>query len=232
MSTVQNNNLDPYSAKAERTDVTPQQKITDLHGILKSTKTCMLTTRSADGQLHARAMIPTAPKSATQLSLIFIANNASHKFEELQNDAHVNVSFCDTSSTSWASFCGKARISQDKNLIKENWSTTVAGYFGDLKDGVHKGNAEEYVLDFILFFTRSPVVHLKNSTLIMVVLELRSSKLFLMKSDTGSPHREQSLGLSQPLLALPLAMQMLRGSCAPSLKLRSSLLMGYTPLRA
>ena len=38
-----------------------------------------------------------------QLTLTFIANNVSHKFEELENDSHVNVSFLNPETTSWAS---------------------------------------------------------------------------------------------------------------------------------
>ena len=38
-----------------------------------------------------------------QLTLTFIANNASHKFEELENDVHANVSFLNPETTSWAS---------------------------------------------------------------------------------------------------------------------------------
>ncbi|KAJ6609869.1 hypothetical protein B0H10DRAFT_452845 [Mycena sp. CBHHK59/15] len=48
-----------------------------LHEILKSAKTGMLTTRSADGHLHSRAMIPSSPFTDAQLSLIFIANNST-----------------------------------------------------------------------------------------------------------------------------------------------------------
>jgi general stress protein 26 len=39
----------------------------------------------------------------TQLTLVFIANNSTAKFDEIKNDSHVNVSFCDTTTTSWAS---------------------------------------------------------------------------------------------------------------------------------
>jgi len=79
----------------------------------------MLTTRSANGSFHSRAMTPasrtslnslcmrlltsTLAYSETQLTLIFLANNASHKFEEIQNDANVNVSFLDHDTTAWAS---------------------------------------------------------------------------------------------------------------------------------
>ena len=54
--------------------------------------------------------------------MYFIANNVSHKFEELQFDSHVNVSFYDEGSTHWASYSGIAKVTQDKELIARHWS--------------------------------------------------------------------------------------------------------------
>lgn len=135
--------LDPYTATAENLSVTPHEKITGLHSILNSAKVGMLTTRSAGGSFHSRAMTPASPYNETQLTLIFLANNASHKFEEIQNDANVNVSFLDKDTTAWASFSGKAKIIESRESIKEHWSPYVAAYFGDLKDGVHKGDEND-----------------------------------------------------------------------------------------
>ena len=53
-----NKDLDPYTAKAENNNLTPQEKIDGLHAIVKSVKTGMLTTRAANGELHSRAMAP------------------------------------------------------------------------------------------------------------------------------------------------------------------------------
>ncbi|KAL0956307.1 hypothetical protein HGRIS_002464 [Hohenbuehelia grisea] len=142
-TTMSTKELDPYTVAAQNNDITPQQKISDLHKIIKATTTGMLTSRSADGQLHSRAMTPCAPKSDSQLSLIFLANNASHKFDEIRNDDNVNVSFYDEKSTSWVSYAGKAQVSQNRELIKENWSASVSAYFGDLKDGIHKGDEND-----------------------------------------------------------------------------------------
>ena len=64
-----------------------------------------------------------AATSPTQATLVFIANKASHKFDEIQNDSHVNVSFYDENSTNWASYAGIARITQDKEKIAKHWST-------------------------------------------------------------------------------------------------------------
>ncbi|KAJ7497249.1 hypothetical protein FB451DRAFT_1016927 [Mycena latifolia] len=137
------NTLDPYTANAENTTLSPQEKIAGLHAILKKAGCGMLTTHGADGHLHSRAMIPSSPFNDTQLSLVFIANNSTAKFEEIKNDSHVNVSFCDTNSTSWASYSGTAKISQDKELIRKHFSSSMSAYFGDLKDGVHKGDSND-----------------------------------------------------------------------------------------
>lgn len=50
--------LDPYTAKAEDVNLTPQEKVSDLHQIVQKVKTGMLTTRDANGHMHARAMAP------------------------------------------------------------------------------------------------------------------------------------------------------------------------------
>ena len=118
--TSPNKELDPYTAKAENDELSPQEKIQGLHEIVKKVKTGMLTTRDSTGCMHSRAMAPSgrmfniylfkdkaliafAAISPTQATLVFIANKASHKFDEIQNDSHVNVSFYDENSTNWAS---------------------------------------------------------------------------------------------------------------------------------
>ncbi|KAF7315397.1 hypothetical protein MIND_00054400 [Mycena indigotica] len=135
--------LDPYTTQAENTTLSPQAKIEGLHTIVKSARIGMLTTHCSDGQFHSRAMIPSTPFTEMQLTLVFVANNASSKFDEIKNDSNVNVSFCDTSTTSWASYSGRAKISQDKELIAKHFSPSMAAYFGDLKDGVHTGKVDD-----------------------------------------------------------------------------------------
>lgn len=100
-----------------------------LKAIIKETKTAMLTTRSASGDLHARAMTPCSPHSSDAgrgLHFFFFANNSSHKFDEIKSDDHVNVSFYNHTTTDWASVAGKAKITQDRKLIKEHWSSMYA----------------------------------------------------------------------------------------------------------
>lgn len=112
----------------------------DLQKVVKAAKTGMLVTRDPSGNLHSRAMTPAngvvessslcfpnsrcpLVSSDSQLNLVFLANNVSCKFEEIENDSHVNVSFLDPSSTDWASYSGRARVTQDKELIHKHWSS-------------------------------------------------------------------------------------------------------------
>ncbi|KAF8135404.1 hypothetical protein EV363DRAFT_1159124 [Boletus edulis] len=132
--------LDPYSRIAESKDVSLIQKIKDLQLVVKNAKTGMLVTRDSNGNLHSRAMAPANVSGDSQLKLVFLANNVSCKFEEIENDSHVNVSFFDPSSTDWASYSGRARVTQDKELIHQHWSMFISGYIGNLGDGVHKGD--------------------------------------------------------------------------------------------
>jgi len=41
------------------------------------------------------------------------------------------------------SFSGKARIIREREVIKGYWSSATAAWFNDLKDGVHKGDAND-----------------------------------------------------------------------------------------
>ncbi|THH30123.1 hypothetical protein EUX98_g4070 [Antrodiella citrinella] len=141
MSTQQE--LDPYTTNAQNDNISPQEKVEGLHGIVKLVQTGMLTTRDANGCMHSRAMVPAGPYDASQVDLVFIANRATHKFDEIQNDSHVNVSFYDERSTNWASYCGRAQITQDKEKIAKHWSTGISAWFGDLGDGIHKGDQHD-----------------------------------------------------------------------------------------
>ncbi|KAI6021465.1 hypothetical protein BKA83DRAFT_4282329 [Pisolithus microcarpus] len=121
--------LDPYTAQAENKPISPLEKSKALCTIIKAAKTGMLVTRNTEGNLHSRAM---NPLGEGQLNLVFLANNVTAKFEEIENDSHVNVSFFDSSTTSWVS-----------DLIHKHWSKTVTGYIGNLKDGVHTGDEND-----------------------------------------------------------------------------------------
>jgi len=58
MSQAQKDLLDPYTAAAEKDDLTPQKKIDGLNDILNATHFGMLTTVAPNGEVHSRCMAP------------------------------------------------------------------------------------------------------------------------------------------------------------------------------
>ncbi|GAA5896352.1 hypothetical protein JCM6882_000993 [Rhodosporidiobolus microsporus] len=124
---------DPYTAKSS-SEASPQQKC--VRKIISECKCGMLVTRASDGALHSRMMYPASHEG---LVFQFVANLDSGKFDELENDDSVNISFADPSSTDWASVAGKASVVKDVETIKKLWNPTIKAWFGDLKDGVRTG---------------------------------------------------------------------------------------------
>ncbi|KAF7980751.1 hypothetical protein HWV62_36783 [Athelia sp. TMB] len=108
--------------KAKSAQPQKTQKTKSVHEIVRAAKTATLTTRSADGTVQSRVMIPATAFEESQTSLIFFGNNASEKFKELPENAHVNISFADVDSTYCASYIGTAKVSVDRGLISQYWS--------------------------------------------------------------------------------------------------------------
>jgi len=144
-----------YHHSGKRTMRTLAYILVDLNKIIQGAQTGMLTTRASDGHLHSRAMTPAYREARLSVSydiepsshdpsvsyhtaktgseppnaltnLVFIANNSSPKFQEIQNDNHVNLSFFHTSSMHWASISGVARVTEDRSVVKKYWSSRYA----------------------------------------------------------------------------------------------------------
>ncbi|KAG8988555.1 hypothetical protein FRB94_001899 [Tulasnella sp. JGI-2019a] len=164
---------DQYTIKAEEHNkISPAQKIDDLSSILKATKFAMFTTRDKEGYMHSRAM---ALSSHEGLHLCFLSDKDSAKQEELDEVDQVNVSFIDTSSTNWVSVCGKAKTHQDREHIKKLWSPATKAWFGDLGDGIHKGDAEDPRIVVIEVIPDSIRYWFTNKTRIGQTVEIVSS---------------------------------------------------------
>jgi general stress protein 26 len=74
---------------------------------------------------------------------LFLSNNHSQKFKDIEAAKEVNVSFQDTKTQDWISVSGTATTSNSDPRIKEIWSRGAAAWFGDLGDGVHDGSATD-----------------------------------------------------------------------------------------
>ncbi|CED83196.1 Pyridoxamine 5'-phosphate oxidase-like, FMN-binding domain [Phaffia rhodozyma] len=137
---------DPYTA-VNNDDPNVKQKVDGLLGVIKSVGTAMLTTRAPDSEeLHSRAMYPS---SIDHLKFTFFGNVESGKFDGIEKDKHVNISYYNSDNTSWVSIAGVANISNDRERIKELYSPHLKAWFGDLGDGKHTGEADDPRIELI-----------------------------------------------------------------------------------
>ncbi len=98
-----------------------------LYELIEDIELAMLTTRRPDGRLVSRPMA--TQKREADADLWFVANIESHKMDELEHDPNVNVAYFDTDSREWVSVSGTARISQDRDRIRELYERTWKAWF-------------------------------------------------------------------------------------------------------
>lgn len=75
---------------------------------------------------------------------LFLANNHSKKFSDLDANKEVQITFQDSKTMDWISVSGTATTTSNSDpRIKEVWSRAAAAWFGDLGDGTHDGTASD-----------------------------------------------------------------------------------------
>lgn len=166
-------NKDSYTIKASK-DAIPSQKIEEVRNIMKSSKFGMLTTIDSSGQLNSRMM---SPASTESLSFSFIGNLASGKFDELNENRQVNLSFADKDSTNWISVSGTAKVITDTETITKLWSKDTEAWFRDEGDGIHDGTYKDPRVGVIEIETKEIRYWYRTTTAIGQAYEV-SSDLF------------------------------------------------------
>ncbi|KAG0704502.1 hypothetical protein DFH29DRAFT_1068020 [Suillus ampliporus] len=142
--------LDPYTSAAENTDLTLQEKITGTafhtNNWFMNAKIGMLVTRDENGNLHSRAMTPATPYSDTAAQSRIPRKQCVSQVRGISRMMRTSMSASVIHPLrTWASYSGRAKVTQDKELIHKHWSSCLAspGYIGDLKDGIHKGDMDD-----------------------------------------------------------------------------------------
>lgn len=132
MERVQKRNVDR--------DVPVGKKLDDLYELIDGMDVCLMTTRRSDGQLVTR---PMAVQQRTDgADLWFVTNIETHKLDELANDPHVNLGFYRDRTREWVSVSGTARVSRDREKIRELHSPTWRMWFPDDGRG-HNGEPDD-----------------------------------------------------------------------------------------
>ena len=102
-----------------------------LDELIASFATAMLVTRSQDGAMRARPLTVAGHEPGGQV--YFSTNVDSPKVDEIEDDAHVVVTF--QSAHKYASLSGTARLSRDRSLIERLWKESWKVWFPAGKDG-------------------------------------------------------------------------------------------------
>ncbi|HEY4651391.1 MAG TPA: pyridoxamine 5'-phosphate oxidase family protein [Pontibacter sp.] len=99
---------------------------------IKNIDTAMMTTADEDGSLRSRPMRHMQVKEDG--TIWFFTGHHSGKAQELKNDAHINLSYADTSDNLYVSVSGRASVTQDRAKIDELWNPAVKAWFPEGKD--------------------------------------------------------------------------------------------------
>lgn len=98
-----------------------------LNDLLKKFRFAMLTTRAAEGDLHAHPL--TVQESESDGDLWFIVGTHASAVEHVRRDPKVGLSF--SSDGLWLSLAGEAEVVEDRAKLEDLWSTSVEAWFPD-----------------------------------------------------------------------------------------------------
>jgi len=119
---------DPVTTKNTEDDVPSEKKIAELHKLIDGIEIAMLTTRDLQGRLIARPMATQAHTGASDIW--FMTSSLTHKVEEIDNDADVNVAYMN-GQKEWISISGTARLDHDRARIHELYKPSWKAWFED-----------------------------------------------------------------------------------------------------
>lgn len=135
---------DPTVAKQSDHETPMSEQIDDFYKTVDGLKVGLMATHRPGIGPVARSM---AIAKRSGPDFLFIANNHSQKFKDLEDDKTVLITFQNSSTQDWVSVTGTATtISNSDPRIKELYSasySTLTAWFGDLGDGVHTGTPED-----------------------------------------------------------------------------------------
>ena len=174
---------DPTVSKQFDDETPKDQQFTDFYKTVDSSKVGLLTTiRPGIGPV-ARSM---AVAKRVGPDFLFIANNHSNKFKDIENSSDALVTFQNSSSQDWVSVSGTVVTSaNDDPRIKELYSPTLSAWFGDLGDGVHTGKAEDPRLTLIEVKAKYITYWLSQVTSLGFLKEVGLAALTGKVADTG-----------------------------------------------
>lgn len=92
---------------------------------------CMLSSREGE-DIRSRPMAAYVDRGAE--AVYFLTDADSHKDEEIAAQPNVNLAFADTDGQNYVAVTGRAEISNDREKIREIWSTPAKAWWDSPED--------------------------------------------------------------------------------------------------
>ena len=159
-----------------------EKELKDLYDLIEGIEIAMMTTRRPDGRLVSRPMA--TQEHEEDVDLWFATNIESHKMDELEFDPHVNIAYYDADSYEWVSVSGTARISTDRERIRELWQPDWRAWFGKI-DEERDGGPDDPRLALILVDTDSVTYMRKTKPKPLVLFEVAKGMITGKEPDVG-----------------------------------------------
>ena len=167
---------------------TPSQdkQLDELYRLIEQIETAMFTTRRPDGRLVSRPMA--TQKQNPVADLWFVTDVESHKLDELEGDPHVNLAYFDTDSYEWVSVSGTARVSTDRERIRELYQPDWRAWFGKI-DETRDGGPDDPRLALVLVDADSVVYMRREKPKPVVLFEVAKGMVTGSRPEIGETRR-------------------------------------------
>jgi len=132
----------------------------------------MLTTRRPDGRLVSR---PMATQERNPIAdLWYVTDIESHKLDELGHDPEVNLGFYDADTSEWVSVSGTARVSTDRERIRQLYKPDWKIWFGKV-DEVRDGGPDDPRLALLLVTAHTAIYMKREKPGPVILFEIAKS---------------------------------------------------------
>jgi general stress protein 26 len=162
-----------------------RNELAKLYEMIDALDTAMLTTRRRDGHLVSRAMAN--QKHAPGADLWFVTTGSSGKLDDLANDPHINLAYYKDRTREWISVAGIAKVSRDREIIRQIYAEDWKIWFPDEGDPRH-GTAEDPRMVLIGVDVHSAVFLVVNKPQPVVLYEIAKGWFTGTMPDLGEMH--------------------------------------------
>jgi len=158
------------------------------YALIDDIEIAMMTTRRPDGHLESRAMANQKP--AAGADLWFVTAEGTAKLRDLEQDPHVNLSYYKDRTREWISVSGLAKISRDRDKIRELYAPDWSIWFPQEGDPRH-GTADDPRFVLVGVDVQAAVFLEVNKPRPVVLYELVKGWLTGETAELGETHRLQ-----------------------------------------